>query len=92
MTYDFLLLQRLALPGRWWRATIIALVMCSVAPEQIGATVWEEHPTLRAMIKMITSGRYRFPTVDCDDMGRNEMKKDEQIMREEVSSVSISCC
>mgnify|MGYP005842757877 CR=1 FL=1 len=68
--------------------TILALVMCGVAPIEIGSTVWEEHPTLRAMIKMVTSVRYRFPTVDCDDMERSEMKKDEQNMREEVSCLS----
>jgi hypothetical protein len=68
----------------WWRATILALVMCGVAPRQIGATVWEEHPTLRALIKMVISARYRFPTVDCDETDRSEMKKHEQQMRDEV--------
>lgn len=58
--------------------------MCGVAPQQIGATVWEEHPTLRAMIKMVISARYRFPTVDCDEADRAEMKKSEQLMRDEV--------
>ena len=62
----------------------MALVMCGAAPQQIGAPVWEEHPTLRAMIKMVISARYRFPTVDCDEADRAEMKKSEQVMREEV--------
>ena len=64
---------------------MLALVMCGVAPQQIGAPVWEEHPTLRAMIKMIISSRYRFPTVDCNESDRADMKKSEQEMREEVS-------
>ena len=68
----------------WWRATILALVMCGVAPRQVGATVWEEHPTLRALIKMVISSRYRFPTVDCGELDRSEMKKQEQQMRDEV--------
>ena len=77
---------RLAYPGMWWRATILALVMCGVAPQQIGATVWEEHPTLRALIKMVVSSRYRFPTVDCGELDRSEMKKQEQHMRDEVGT------
>jgi hypothetical protein len=58
--------------------------MCGVAPKQIGATVWEEHPTLRALIKMVISSRYRFPTVDCGETDRSEMKKQEQQMRDMV--------
>ena len=58
--------------------------MCGVDPKQIGATVWEEHPTLRALMKMVVSSRYRFPTVDCDEVERTETKKNEQKMREEV--------
>lgn len=69
--------------------TILALVMCGVAPTDIGATIWEEHPTLRAMMKMVISSRYRFPTVDCDEADRVEMKQDEQRMRDEVSKVKL---
>lgn len=81
---------RLAHPGLWWRVTILALVMCGVDPKQIGATLWEEHPTLRGLMKMVISSRYRFPTVDCDEAERAETKKREQEMREEVSSSSVS--
>jgi hypothetical protein len=76
----------------WWRVTGLALVMCGASPEHIGAAGWEEHPTLRALIKMVTSDRYRFPTVDCDDIARDEMKKTEQTMRDEVSAYCISPC
>jgi integrator complex subunit 1 len=84
--------ERLAYPGMWWRVTVLALIMCGVSPEHIGAPVWEEHPTLRAMIKMIISSRYRFPTVDCNDADRAEMKKSEQVMREEVCIQSWVLC
>jgi hypothetical protein len=38
---------------------------------------------------MVTSDRYRFPTVDCDDSARDELKKTEQAMRDEVRTCSI---
>lgn len=79
---------RLAYPGLWWRATGLALVMCGAAPERIGSIAWDEHPTLQALIKMVTSDRYRFPTVDCDDAGRDEMKKTEQDMRDEEANIT----
>jgi len=59
--------------------------MCGVDPKAIGKTVWDEHPTLRAMMKMVISSRYRFPTVDCDEADRARAKKHEQEMRDEVS-------
>lgn len=58
--------------------------MCGSSPAIIGCVAWKEHPTLRALIKMVTSDRYRFPTVDCDDLARDEMKRTEQAMRDEV--------
>lgn len=81
-------LPQLAYPGLWWRVTILALVMCGVSPQQIGAPVWEEHPTLRAMVKMVISSRYRFPTVDCDEGERGEMKKAEHGLREEEGKIA----
>jgi len=63
----------------------LALVMCGASPEQIGNEIWTNHPTVQALIKMVTSGRYRFPTVDCDEEQRNEMKATETSIREEVS-------
>jgi hypothetical protein len=58
--------------------------MCSRSPEKIGVVLWQEHPTLRALIKMVTSNRFRFPTVDCDEDQRSEMKSAEQAAREKV--------
>ncbi len=81
-------LPRLAYPGLWWRATGLALIMCGASPKLIGSIAWNEHPTLRALIKMVTSDRYRFPTVDCDDAGRDEMKKLEQEMRDEEAKIT----
>jgi integrator complex subunit 1 len=81
-------IPRLAYPGLWWRATVLALIMCGASPAQIGSVAWNEHPTLRALIKMVTSDRYRFPTVDCDDDAREEMKKTEQDMRDEEATIT----
>ncbi|KAL7566998.1 hypothetical protein ACA910_019925 [Epithemia clementina (nom. ined.)] len=75
-------LPRLAYPGFWWRATMLGLVMCGAAPQEIGDVVWREHPTLRSLMKMITAGRYRFPTVDCDELAKEEMKRLEHDCRE----------
>ena len=79
---------RLARPGHWWRVTSLALVMIGASPEGIGATLSEQHPTLRELIKMVTSGRYRFPTVDCDDTQREEMKKGENDTRQKESNAA----
>jgi hypothetical protein len=76
---------------------MLALVMSAASPDLIGIVVWKEHPTLRALMKMITSERYRFPTVDSDESMREEMKKCEQDAREEVSpflshyQIAIAC-
>jgi integrator complex subunit 1 len=71
---------------------MLALVMCAYAPDQIGAVVWEEHPTVRALIKMITSNRYRFPTVDCDENERLNMKELEQSARDKVGFIMWVLC
>jgi hypothetical protein len=63
---------------------MLALVMCGHSPAKIGFVVWQEHPTLRALMKMVTSSRFRFPTVDCDENERTEMKRSEQAARDEV--------
>lgn len=67
---------------------MLALIMCGASPGQIGSVAWNEHPTLRALIKMVTSDRYRFPTVDCDDAAREAMKKTEQDMRDEEAKIT----
>jgi hypothetical protein len=62
----------------------LSLVLCGSSPSNIGSLIWKEHPTLRSLIKMTTAVRYRFPTVDCDEAARDEMKKSEQAARDEV--------
>lgn len=58
--------------------------MCGASPERIGNEMWTNHPTVQALIKMVISGRYRFPTVDCDEEKRNEMKAAETSIRDQV--------
>jgi len=67
---------------------MMALVICG-SSGKIGALLWKEHPTLRALMKMVTSTRYRFPTVDCDEIEREDMKKAEQAARDEVRCESV---
>ena len=81
-------IPKLAYPGLWWRATSLALAICGTDSTGVGATLWEESSTLRAIIKMSTSGRYRFPTVDCDDDLRDEMKRGEADMRDRELKVT----
>lgn len=66
----------------------MTLVMCSKSTQKIGSIVWKENPTVRNLIKMIVSKRYRFPTVDCDDRAREEMKQSEQDARDKVCILS----
>ena len=63
---------------------MISLVFCANSPENIGMLVWREHPTLQAIIKMVTSQRFRFPTVDCNDATKIDMKKLDYVARVEV--------
>lgn len=65
---------------------MLALAMCGRAPLKLGTVMWEEHPTLRALITMVAAGRYRFPTIDCDEDARVQMKRSEQAARDSV------CC
>ena len=81
-------IPRLGYPGMWWRVTGLALILCGASPKIVGAVALEKFPTLRALIKMITSDRYRFPTVDCDEKGREEQKKIEQAMRDEEARIT----
>jgi hypothetical protein len=68
---------------------MIALVICAKSPSKIGAVVWQDHPTLRALMKMITTNRFKFPTVDCDEPERNEMKRLDYAAREEVGELAL---
>jgi hypothetical protein len=77
-------IPRIACPGIWWRVTVISLIICGASPTRVGALMWDEHPTLRALMKMAVSKKFRFPPVDCDEKNREVMKADEYKMREEV--------
>jgi len=81
-------LPRLGYPGIWWRVTGLALIVCGASPSAVGAIALEKFPTLKAMIKMITSDRYRFPTVDSDEAAREEQKGIEQAMRDEEAKLT----
>ncbi|KAL3939586.1 MAG: hypothetical protein SGBAC_005714 [Bacillariaceae sp.] len=81
-------IPKLAYPGMWWRVTGLALILCGKAPNEIGSVAWIDHPTLRALMKMVTSDRFRFPTVDCDVLAREDMLKSEQCMRSREGKVA----
>jgi len=63
---------------------MLTLVLSGSSSASIGAAVWKENPTVQSLIKMIVSNRYRYPTVDCDEATRDEMKKSEQAARDTV--------
>ena len=67
---------------------MLALILCGSSPKNIGAVVWNDHPTLRALMKMITSSRFRFPTVDCDEEVKIKVKNDEQTARDQVRCIT----
>jgi hypothetical protein len=64
---------------------MLALILCSKSTKDIGAVVWNDHPTLKSLIKMITANRLRFPTVDCDDAEKARIKAEEKTARGKVS-------
>lgn len=88
--YNAAEISKLAYPGMWWRVTGLALILCGKAPKEIGSVAWKDHPTLRALMKMVTSDRFRFPTVDCDELAREDMLKSEQAMRGEEGKITES--
>lgn len=70
----------------------MAMILCS-RNGKIGEIMWAEHPTLRSLMKMTTTMRYRFPPVDAGDTEREVMKKAEQDARDKVSiTVTVICC
>ncbi|KAL7535980.1 hypothetical protein ACHAXR_006845, partial [Thalassiosira sp. AJA248-18] len=79
-------LPRLAVTSLWWRVSSIALVLSGILPEQVGKAMWEEAPTLRALIRMTTSQKYRFPTADCNEKEKERVRQAEEKVREEVST------
>ena len=72
---------------------MLALVMCAHSATKLGSVIWDEHPTLRALITMVTASRFRFPTIDCDENARAEMKRLEQVARDSVRiNASLRLC
>jgi len=64
---------------------MLALTMCGHSPAKIGTVMWEEHPTVKALITMVTASRFRFPTIDCDETARAEMRRLDKEARGNVS-------
>ncbi len=81
------ILPRLAVTSLWWRVSSIALVLSGLSPKDVGAELWNLHPTMRALIKMTTSQKYRFPTADCDEAQRDKVKHLEARTRETESHI-----
>ena len=44
-------LPRLAVTSLWWRVSSVALVLGGLLPQKVGVTIWQENPTIRALIK-----------------------------------------
>ena len=80
-------LPRLAVTSLWWRVSCIALALCGLSPKDVGAELWNQHPTLRALIRMTTSQKYRFPTADCDEAERDKVKQVEARTRETEANI-----
>jgi hypothetical protein len=78
---------RLACPGLWWRVTAIALILCGKSPQKLGAEMWKASPTIQALIKMVTSSKFRFPTADCNEIERDRMRAGENNVKEKVSFI-----
>ena len=83
-------LKRLAHSGLWWRITTIGLVLCGTAPDTLGKLIWDEYPTIRALMKMTIAGKYRFPTTDCNEEEREMMKANDYALRNQVSLLMLN--
>ena len=79
---DLSSLPRLAVTSSWWRVSCIILVFSGIFPEDVGASFWSQLPTLKSLIRMSTSQKYRFPTADCDESERRIVKESEARTRE----------
>ena len=86
-TLDVSSLPRLAVTSLWWRVSCIALVLSGLSPKDVGAALWNQHPTLRALIRMTTSQKYRYPTADCDEAERDKVKQIEAKTRETEANI-----
>lgn len=53
--------------------------------------MWKTSPTIQALIKMVTSGKFKFPTTDCDEIEREKMSIGENDIRDKVRLL-ISLC
>ena len=90
MLHLLIIFFSIAHPGRWWRVTSLGLVICGSSPQNIGSIIWEKYPTLQCLMKMTISGRYRFPTADCDNEKKEEMKSIEYNLREMENKIAES--
>jgi integrator complex subunit 1 len=84
---DGLEFPRLAHTSLWWRVTAIALALCGLS-STVGKTMWNDHPTVRGLIKMTTSSKFRFPNADCDDATREIIRMDDRKAKEREAEVS----
>lgn len=50
--------------------------------------MWNEAPTLRALIRMTTSQKYRFPTADCSESEKEKVRMTEEKIREEEAKIA----
>ena len=80
-------IPQLSHSGTWWRVTAIALAMCGLS-SSVGSEMWGQHPTLRSLIKMTTSQKYRFPTADCDVAQKDLIREEDRKMKEQEIRVS----
>jgi len=83
-------LPRLAITSLWWRVSSIALTLSGLLPDKVGSRMWQENPTLRALIRMTTSQKYRFPTADCSNSEKKKVRLAEERMKQEVSTYLYS--
>lgn len=74
-------IPQLSHSGLWWRVTAVALAICGLS-SSVGSDMWKQHPTLRSLIKMTTSQKYRFPTADCDDTKKELIRAEDGKMKE----------
>eukprot|EP00581_Thalassiosira_minuscula_P003929 CAMPEP_0183747604 /NCGR_PEP_ID=MMETSP0737-20130205/67347_1 /TAXON_ID=385413 /ORGANISM="Thalassiosira miniscula, Strain CCMP1093" /LENGTH=2129 /DNA_ID=CAMNT_0025983317 /DNA_START=37 /DNA_END=6424 /DNA_ORIENTATION=+ len=81
-------LPRLAVTSMWWRVSSIVLVLSGLLPHEIGSTIWDEHPTLAALIRMTTSQKYRFPTADCSETEKERVRRAEETVKEEEAKIA----
>ena len=84
---DDVKLPMLAHSSLWWRVTAIALSLCSLSP-CIGKVLWEELPTLKALIKMTTAQKYRYPTADCDAEEKESVRIENGKVKEREAKIA----